>query len=222
MLTEWAGWEWVLFVNVADRRLHRLAGAQRLVESQAGRRASAPSTSPARSPSPPAWRCSSTRWSTPPRRLDLDRDDPAHRRRPRPARRLRRHRAADEAAAGAVLDLPPAHPAGSQPRRDPDRDVAVLDVLPDHPLPAAGARRRRPRSRVLLPAAGALDHRRRRRRRRPGDQSRLQAGADRRDGAGRGGARLVHPGQPRTARSWSTSSAPRSSPASVSGSPSSR
>src|SRR3712207_7691626 len=43
----------------------------------------------------------------------------------------------------AVLDLPPADPDGVERRGDPHRDVAVLDVLPDLAVHAAGSGLRR-------------------------------------------------------------------------------
>ena len=141
VLTETLGWEWVLFVNTPvtpARRLRRVARAGR----EPRRASSRSSTSPARSPSPPAWRSSSTRSSTPttpgwgstqtlgliavslgaasPRFVVVE-------------RRIRD-------AAGAVLDLPQPDADGRERHRDLRRDVAVLDVLLHHPVPAAGAR----------------------------------------------------------------------------------
>ena len=63
MLTQYAGWEWVLFVNVPIGLAAAFFAPRLLPESRT--RARATSTSPARSRSPPASRCSSTRWSTP-------------------------------------------------------------------------------------------------------------------------------------------------------------
>ena len=62
MLTEWAGWEWVLFVNVPVGIAAAML-APRLLPSRASMAAT--STSRARSRSPPASRCSSTRSWTP-------------------------------------------------------------------------------------------------------------------------------------------------------------
>ena len=63
ILTESLGWEWVLFVNVPIGIAAALL-APRLLERAATARVRR-STSPARSRSRPAWRCSSTRSWTP-------------------------------------------------------------------------------------------------------------------------------------------------------------
>ena len=63
MLTEWAGWEWVLFVNVPVGIAAAMIAPRLLPESAP--KALVTSTSRARSRSPPACRCWSTRWSTP-------------------------------------------------------------------------------------------------------------------------------------------------------------
>ena len=64
LLTEYAGWEWVLFVNVPIG-LAVAFFATRDPAREQDRAARATSTSPAPSRSPPACRCWSTRWSTP-------------------------------------------------------------------------------------------------------------------------------------------------------------
>ena len=61
---------------------------------------------------------------------------------------VRRHRAALEGAAGPVRDLPQAHDHRDQHRRPARRDVAVLDVLLRLALHAAGARLRRAQGRA--------------------------------------------------------------------------
>ena len=67
MLTEWAGWEWVLFVNVPIGIAAAFLAPRLLPES--AQRGRAPLRHRRRRhASPPACRCSSTRWSTPTRR----------------------------------------------------------------------------------------------------------------------------------------------------------
>ena len=62
VITQWLGWEWVLWINVPVGLAAAALAPALLPES---RRTAARSTSPERSPSPPASRCSSTRcWRT--------------------------------------------------------------------------------------------------------------------------------------------------------------
>ena len=116
MLTEWAGWEWVLFVNVPIGIAAALLAPRLLPETR--NEGHAPLRHRRRDhASPPASRCSSTRWSTPTR--------PAGARREtlgligvarRAARRLRDHRAAHQGAAGPVpghLPAPHDHAAST-------------------------------------------------------------------------------------------------------------
>ena len=65
VLTDTLGWEWVLWVNVPIGIAAALLAPRLLAESRARGARRATSTSPARSPSRPACRCSSTRSSTP-------------------------------------------------------------------------------------------------------------------------------------------------------------
>ena len=62
VLTDGLGWQWVLYVNVPIGIVAALLAPRLITESRA--EGSARSTSPARSRSPPACRCSSTRSST--------------------------------------------------------------------------------------------------------------------------------------------------------------
>ena len=79
------------------------------------------------------------------------------RRRRRPAGRLRRHRAAHQPSAAALLDLPPAHAARREHRRAPHRHVAVLDVPLHLAIPAVRARLLRDQDRdPYLPLAVAI------------------------------------------------------------------
>ena len=64
VLTEWLGWQAVLYVNVPIGIVAALL-ATRLLPEGRERPARARSTWPVRCRSRPAWRCSSTRWSTP-------------------------------------------------------------------------------------------------------------------------------------------------------------
>ena len=154
MLTEWAGWEWVLFVNVPIGIAAALMAPRLLPESRNdGARhfdiAGAVTVTAGLSllvyslvnANDAGWGSHETLV-------------PA-RRRGRAARRLRADRAAHEGAAGAVPGhLPHAHDPRDQRHRPADRDGAVLDVLLHLALHAAGARLRRARGRPRLPAAG--------------------------------------------------------------------
>ena len=146
------------------------------------RAARATSTSPARSRSPPACRCSSTRSSTPINAgwgstqtialiAIVARAD----------RALRGHRAPLAAPARRRSGIFRIRTLTRRQRgRAADGDVAVLDVLLRLALHAAGARLRRAEDRPRLPAAGVRDHRLGRRRLDARDAHRLQADADRR------------------------------------------
>ena len=96
---------------------------------------------------------------------------------------VRLHRAALAGPAHAVRHLPPAHAHRRQPRRPARRRRAVCDVLLPVALHAGGARLQRAEGRAVLPAAGDGDHRLGRRRLGARDEARLQAGAARRPGA---------------------------------------
>ena len=166
---QWAGWEWVLFVNVpiglaaallAPRLLPRAAhgGHAPLRRRRRGHRHRRPVAARLR----------------------------ARRRQPAPAGArpdARARRASSLALIVAFVvdrarhaaqplvpfsDLPPAHAARRQRRRAADRHVAVLDVLLHLALHAAGAGLRRAEDRPRLPAAG-----RRRSSSRPGVASQL-------------------------------------------------
>ncbi len=98
---------------------------------------------------------------------------------------LRRHRAPLGLAAGAVLDLPHANADRGERGRAAHRRLPVLDVLLHLALHAERARLQRDQGGALVFAARGHDHPRRRRRVTAGDQDRLQAGARRRHGADR-------------------------------------
>ena len=101
-------------------------------------------------------------------------------------------------------------------------DVAVLDVLLRLALHAERARLRRAEGRPRLPAAGVRDHRVGRPRLGARDPHRLQADADRRAAADRRRADLVLARSRSTASTSPTSSRPRCSPRSASASRSCR
>ena len=216
---QWAGWEWVLFVNVPIG----LAAAR----ARAAPAAREPRTTARASFDVPgavtvtaglvAARLRARRRQQ--RRLGLDADA---RRSARSSLALLAAFVADRAphkrTRCAVLDLPPAHAARRERRRPADRHVAVLDVLLHLALPAAGAGLRRAEGRPLLPAAGGRDHRLGGRRLAAGHAPRLQAGADRRAAAHRGRPAVVlaglAPAAPTSATCWARRCSPRSGSAS--------
>ena len=106
---------------------------------------------------------------------------------------LRRDREPRLRAAGALRDLSHAHAHRSQRRRPADRCLAVLDVLLHLALHAGCARLQRDQVRALLFAAGGDDHPRRRHRLAARDQGRLQADPRHGHGPDRGRPRLVQP-----------------------------
>ena len=161
-----SSWRWVLFVNVPIGLVCAVARAAP-ARREPRRRPSEHVRHPRRRHGHRrAWRCSSTRSSTPstpagdrPRRIAAG----------SPARVVLlaafvRDRAAPARAADAVVDLPPAHAARRQRRRAADRHVAVLDVLLHLAVHAAGAALLRAEDRAVLPAARGRDHRLGRRR----------------------------------------------------------
>ncbi len=159
MLTEWAGWEWVLFVNVPIGLAAAAMAPRLLPESRnEGARhfdvAGAVSITAGLSilvyalvdATNAGWTSAQTlgllgALARPHRRVRRDR---AHH--PRPARPVPGH-------------LPDPDDQRHQRDRAVHRDVAVLDVLLRLALHAAGARLQRAEVRALLPAAGAGDHR---------------------------------------------------------------
>ena len=165
VLTEYVGWEWVLWVNVPIGIAAAAAGAAADRREPLGVRDPRLRRRRRGHASPPASRSWSTAlveapnagWGSAPD------DRPARPRAVGAARRLRRDRAALGGAAGAVLDLPPADADRRQRGRDPDRRLAVLDVLLHLALHAERARLQRDQGGALLPAARGLDHPRRRR-----------------------------------------------------------
>ena len=177
MLTEWAGWEWVLFVNVPIGLIAAALAPRLLPESRNdGERhfdiAGALSITAGLSllvytlvdANSAGWASTQT--------LGLG----AHR--AGADRRLLPDRAAPEGPAGAVpRHLPDAHDHRHQRVRRPDRRRAVLDVLLHLALHAERARVLGAQSRPRVPAAGGRDHPHRRRERPTGHPLRLQAGA---------------------------------------------
>ena len=159
MLTEWAGWEWVLFVNVPIAAIGALLAPRLLPESRnEGARhfdvAGAVSVTAGLSLLVYALvDAPSAGWGST-RTLGLIALSLAL------IGAVRGDRAPQQGAAGPV----PGHlPAPDDHRHQPDRavrrGVAVLDVLLHLALHAAGARLRRAQGRALLPAAGGRDHR---------------------------------------------------------------
>ena len=157
VLTEWAGWEWVLFVNVPIGIVAALLAPRLLGESRDDR------------PRPPLRRRRRGHGDRRPgalrlragrrqqRRLDLDADA-----RPRRGSRSRCWPSfvVDRAAVAASRwcrsrSSGCARLRGSNIVGAADRHVAVLDVLLHLALPAAGARLQRAEGGPVLPAAGA-------------------------------------------------------------------
>ena len=194
MLTEWAGWEWVLFVNVPIAVVGSAAGsAPAAREPQRGRAPLRHRRRRVRDGRPVAAGLRARRRAE--RRLGLDADARPDRAGARPDRGVRGDRAPQQGAARPV----PGHlPASDDHRHQPDgavhRGIAVLDVLLHLALHAAGARLRRAQGRALLPAAGGRDHRLGRPGLGPDDPLRLQAGADHGPDPHRGRPDLVLPG----------------------------
>ena len=152
VLTEYAGWEWVLFVNVPIGLAAAVAAARLLPESRnAGARhfdiAGAVSVTAGLSllvytlvdANDAGWTSGQT--------LGLAAVALAL------LAAFVGGRAALQGAARAVRDLPQAHDQRHQRRRPAGRDGAVLDVLLRLALHAAGARLRRARCRARVPAA---------------------------------------------------------------------
>ena len=179
LLTEYAGWEWVLFVNVPIGIAVAFFATQILPESKIdGPRhfdvAGAVSITAGLSLLVYAlvdtvnagWGSTQT--------LVADRGGA------RADRGLHRDRAALEEPAGLVRDLPQPDADRRQRGRAARRDGAVLDVLLRLAVHAAGARLRRAEGGPRLPAAGLRDHRVGRRGVAARDPRRLQADADRR------------------------------------------
>ena len=221
LLTEYAGWEWVLFVNVPIGIAVAFFATRVLPESKIdGPRhfdaAGAVTITAGLSLLVYAlvdtvnagWGSTQTIVAD----RDLARAD----------RGLRRDRVALEEPARLVRDLPQPDADGRQRGRAARGDVAVLDVLLRLALHAAGARLRRAEGGPRLPAAGVRDHRLGRRRLGARDARRLQADADRRAAADRRRPDLVLPGLARTASTSPTSCRRRCSPRSGSASRSCR
>ena len=148
MLTEWAGWEWVLWVNVPIGIAAAAIAPTLIAESRAeadGRRfdaLGAVTVTAGLSALVYAFVDANSR------RLGLDPDDRPAVAGCRPDRRVRGDRAALAPAAGAVPDLPVAHADGGERHRAADRHVPVLDVLLRLAVHAAGAGLRRARRRA--------------------------------------------------------------------------
>ena len=180
MLTEWAGWEWVLFVNVPIGIAAALIAPRLLGES---RDDSSPSFDIAGAVSVTAglallvytlvdannagWGSTQTLALGALSLVLLAAFVVIERRTPLPAR--------------AVLDLPAAHAARGQRDRAAARHVAVRDVLLHLAVHAAGARLRPAQGGAGVPAARRADHRLRGRRVSAGRTLRLQARPDRGD-----------------------------------------
>ena len=193
VLTEYLGWEWVLFVNVPIALFAAAMTSRLLPESRetgARRYDVAGAVSITAGISLLVYAlvdAVNEGWgSIADARPDRDLA--------RAGRRVRRHRAALEPPADLVRDLPQAHPDRRQHRRGAGRDVAVQHVLLRLALHAAGARLRRAEGRRRLPAAGGRDHHLGRRRL----PARHEGGLQARDG-GRVRARRRRPdrGSPR-------------------------
>ena len=174
VLTEYLGWEWVLFVNVPIGVAAALLAPRLLAEShdEAAERSfdigGAVSVTAGLSllvytlvdANNSGWGSTKTIVLG-----ALSVVDP---------RRLRRHRAPSPPAARAVLDLPHADDSRGEHRRAAHRHVAVQHVLLHLAVHAAGAGLQRAEDGRRLPAAGAGHHLQRRRRLRAGDADRLQ------------------------------------------------
>ena len=159
MLTEWAGWEWVLYVNVPIGIAAALLSPRLLPESRAdGARhfdiAGAVTVTLGLSllvyslvnANEAGWASAETLILLAVAAVLLV--------------GFVADRAPDEGAAGAVPGhLPAPQHHRDQRHRAADRDGAVLDVLLHLALHAAGARLRPARGRPRLPAAGVRDHR---------------------------------------------------------------
>ena len=185
MLTEWAGWEWVLYVNVPIGIAAALLAPRLLPESRnEGARhfdvAGAVTVTAGLSllvyslvnANSAGWGSAETLVLV---GVALAAD------RAFVIIELQHARAAGPVPGHLPRPLDPRH----QHRRAADRDVAVLDVLLHLALHAAGAGLRRAQDRLRLPAAGGRDHRLRRHRLDAGHAPGRQAGADRRPGADR-------------------------------------
>ena len=108
-------------------------------------------------------------------------------------RRIRRDRAPLARAAGAVQHLPPEDADGSERGRASDRRVALQHVLLHLALHAERAGLQRHQGGALVPAPGHLDHPRGRDRVPARDEDRLQAGHGDRHGVRGRRARVVQP-----------------------------
>ena len=224
MLTQWAGWEWVLFVNVPIGLAAARSRPRLLPESRDDGRAPLRRRRRGhRDRRPVAARLRARRRRQ--RRLGLDADD----RRCSPSSLVAaRARSCSSSCARRHPLVPFPGSSGCRTLRGANvvglliGDVAVLDVLLHLALHAAGARLRRAEGRPRLPAAGGRDHRLGRRRVRARDAVRLQADADRGPAPHRGRAAVVLAGLGRTAPTSPTSCSRRCSPRSASASRSCR
>ena len=192
MLTECAGWEWVLFVNVPIGLAAALLAPRILPESRiSGPRhfdvAGAISVTAGLSllvyalvdANNAGWGSTQTLSLIAVSLALIARFVAIERRTRAPARPLR--------------DLPQPDADRRQRHRAAGRDVAVLDVLLRLAVHAAGARLQRAEGRPRLPAAGLRDHRLGRHRLGARDALRLQAGAGRGAAPDRRRAGLVRP-----------------------------
>ena len=157
MLTEWAGWEWVLFVNVPIGLAAASLAPRFVRESRTHERTS---MDVAGAVSVTAGLvvlvyalvdANDAGWGS-------GADDRPARAERRADRRVRRDRAAHALPDHAAGDLPQPQRRERGRRRAARRRLAVLDVLLHLALPAAGARAVGARGRPLVPAAGARDH----------------------------------------------------------------